>query len=108
MARGEATARRLVRARSGGVCEVCARQPATDWHHRLNRSQGGTWSASNGLDLDRQCHRFVTEHPAAARDRGWALRAGQDPATEPVHLAWTGLVRLDDAGGITRLTHTWR
>lgn len=91
-------ARRDVSRRSGGVCEVCDRAPATDWHHRKNRSQGGQWSASNGLHLCRACHRMVTEQPEAARRWGWAVPSWCDPAEAPVRLLRHGWVRLTDDG----------
>lgn len=99
----ERAGRRLVRERSRGVCEVCSRRRATNAHHRLNRSQGGTWDPANLLHLcgsgTTGCHGFITTHPAIARDRGWTLRRGQDPLGEPVLLARSGLVLLRPDGG---------
>lgn len=43
--------RAAVTARSGGVCEVCHRRPATDKHHRRFRSRGVDHSVENLLDL---------------------------------------------------------
>lgn len=89
---GETAARRLVRARSGGVCEVqiegvCLGR-AHSFHHRLNRSQGGLWSAANGLDTCGSgvagCHGWITEHPAACYVLGWLVPNGASPEQWPV------------------------
>ena len=99
----EQRARRLVSGRSGGVCEVCAGARATEWHHRCNRSQGGRWTAANGLHLCSECHRWITEHPDAAAEagRGWVVRSWQDPLTVPARIGLFGLVLLDDCGCMT-------
>lgn len=94
----EARARGIVAERSGGVCEVCGSARATNMHHRLNRSQGGTWAPSNLLHLcgsgTTGCHGFITCNPAAAGHSGAALQSHQDPATTPVQLiTWLGGVR---------------
>lgn len=84
---GEAEARRLVYARSGRVCEKCGSRAARDWHHRKNRSQGGTWSAENGLHLCRKCHHWVTTHPSEGYANGWLIKGSTNPLTEPVFVA---------------------
>lgn len=109
--KAEMAARRLVTERSRGVCEICQVRPATDWHHRKNRSQGGEWAASNGLHLCSSDHRWVTEHPAAAVAHGWSVRSWMDPAEVPVTVtlrpetpfspAVTAQFLLDDEGGHT-------
>lgn len=83
-ASNETRARKVVYARSGGVCERCAQQKAAEWQHRKNRSQGGEWTAENGLHLCSPCHRHVTEHPAEGREYGWAVSRECDPATKRV------------------------
>lgn len=88
--RAERAARKAVRARSGGVCEVCGMRQATDFHHRMNAGQRGPWTAENGLDVDRLCHIWITENPLGARVRGWTVWSTEDPAVVPV---W----RRDDA-----------
>lgn len=92
------TGRDKVEDRAAGVCELCGRRVAAEWHHRKNRSQGGQWAASNGLHLDSACHRWVTEHPKEARAGGWSVRSRQDPRKVPV-LRRGQWVLLDDDGG---------
>ena len=74
--------------RSGGSCELCAMARATNWHHRVNRSQGGGHSLSNALHLcgsgTTGCHGMVTYFPTRAYDRGWSVRRLFDPADVPV------------------------
>lgn len=80
----EREARRLVRERSGGTCEgACGNTPASDWHHRKNRTQGGRWAADDGMDLCRSCHAYVTDHPQWGYARGWSVRSTLDPAAIP-------------------------
>lgn len=97
--------RDVVYPRSGGWCEiqlagVCAGR-ACQWHHRLNRSQGGTWAASNGLHVCVPCHVYVTDGARAeAKAKGWAVAPGiTPPAAVPV-LRRGQWVLLDDEGGI--------
>lgn len=104
----ERTARQLVRGRSLGLCEIrlddICTDRATDWSHRESKGVGGKWRAANGLDACRQCHRYITEHPALAYEHGWFVRSHQDPAEVPVliHNATTGhdWVLLDDNGNL--------
>lgn len=86
-------ARKLVKARSGGLCEIrmmgCYGL-ATDWHHRQLRSQGGKWEARNGLHACRFCHEAVTNtrgHRKEYEDCGWLVRSHLDPAAVEV-LMW--------------------
>jgi hypothetical protein len=110
---GERIARRIVRRRSGGWCEVCDRRRATEWHHRINRSQGGEWRASNGLDTCSACHLHITTNPHAARQQGWHLYPGEHPAAMRVWLARRGWCLLSDPGDVTpvdndpRYVHPW-
>lgn len=96
----EQPARDVVRQRSGGVCEACGSAEAREWHHRKNRSQGGEWSAANGLHLCPPDHKWVTEHPEQAAMNGWALRSWEDPLTKPVYYRGRWVV-LDSEGGLT-------
>ena len=96
---GEVNARRVVTARSRGLCEACG-APATDWAHRIARSQGGPWAASNGVHLCRRCHAACHAAPLQAIEVGLILRSWQDPRTVPVKFR-DGLWLLDDNGGRT-------
>lgn len=103
MTDAEHHARRVLATRSDGVCETCGRRRATDYHHRQNRSQGGTWSPAAALHLCRRCHHTVTTHPEAAYRHGWLVYRGDDPAQVPVLLATEFgeiAVLLRDDGGI--------
>lgn len=93
-----AKARPIVRARSGGVCElripgVCEGR-ATNMHHRLEESQGGPSDPYNLIDVcgfgnASGCHGWVHQHPESTEDEpgsyelGWLVRMGQDPRDVP-------------------------
>ncbi len=98
----EALARAVVRSRSGGRCEMDCAEPATDWHHRRFRSQGGAWSAENGLHLCSRHHQWITEHPAKSYTLGWSVRSTVDPAAMPV-LRRGVWVWLTEGGGVIEL-----
>ena len=97
----EDAGRLIVYTRSQRMCEVC-RRPASEWHHRVNRSQGGSWSPANGLDLCRWCHQWVTERRTHALALGLALPAGSNPAAHPAWLHptmwWRGWWYADNDG----------
>jgi len=98
----EAVCRALVRARSDRICEVCGSQPAHNVHHRKNRSQGGTWAASNLLDVcgsgTTGCHgRITDDHDGTAHRNGWTCKSFENPATTPCTTR-NGRVRLLDNG----------
>ncbi|PRY35283.1 HNH endonuclease [Umezawaea tangerina] len=104
-------ARKLVRERSAGLCEVkspwCEGR-ATNWSHRLAQGQGGLWAPSNGLDVCGMgnatgCHGYLHQHPTRAEAEGWLVPPGQtDPIDVPtrIHTITLGhaLVFLDDDG----------
>jgi hypothetical protein len=87
----ERWARAVVKARSGGWCELGCGREAQSWSHRVAKSQGGPWDATNGLALcslgtgDPGCHTTIgrTNIPAGLAGR-WRLNSWDDPATEPV------------------------
>ncbi|MGH9059727.1 MAG: HNH endonuclease signature motif containing protein, partial [Acidimicrobiales bacterium] len=93
--RGESRGRRVVRERSGKRCEIRLDTPrctgrAQDWHHRKNRSQGGTWAPSNGLAVCRSCHEAVTNTHGRRpefEDAGWVVASHRDPHRVKVLLA---------------------
>lgn len=104
---GEARARKIVRERSMGRCEICRINPATSWGHRLPRGQGGLWRPSNGLDLCGDgvagCHGWTEKHRSIAYAEGWLLkREAGDPTTEIVWIQSganpPGYYLLDDDG----------
>lgn len=99
----ESKARALVKDRAGLLCERCGYVEGSEWHHRKNRSQGGQWSAANGLWLCSPCHRWVTEHPAEAIDHGWACPSWVEPASCRVLLGRHGWVLLDELGNYVPL-----
>lgn len=96
----QAQGRTLVAARSGGLCEICALAPAREWHHRKNRSQGGTWAASNGMHLCTADHAWITEHPEQAAANGWTVKSYHDPAATTL-LRRGKWVQLHDDGSVT-------
>jgi len=79
--------KKIMRARSRGVCEGCGAAPAAEFHHRQYRSRGGASVASNGLHLcgwgnHTGCHGVA--HTAIGEQLGWSIRSGFDPAVVPV------------------------
>lgn len=84
--------RALVDYRSGGYCEVCSVpcSGAGQYHHRRARGMGGSrdprsGSASNCLFLCLPDHEWVERFGRdVARDKGWLVRQGVDPAQVPV------------------------
>lgn len=100
----EAHGKKVVHARSCGLCERCGLIRAAHWHHRLNRGQGGTWDPANGLHLCVGCHDRVTASDRELFQNGWRIHEWdrRHPAEIPVlHWQW-GFVYLDSAGGIHR------
>jgi len=69
-----ATMRPLVMARCHGICEILGDRPATEVHHRLRRSQGGTNELGNLMGVSAEGHRLVHKNPAIAYEHGWMLR----------------------------------
>lgn len=97
------TVRELVKARSGGYCEVrvaCKGAPGVHMHHRRPRGMGGsrdmrTNLASNLLHTCMACHRHIEVNRLEALDQGWLVRQDKDPAAFSVEL-WNGRWRLSD------------
>lgn len=99
----ERSCRQVVADRSEGMCEKCGFPGNLEKAHRIARSQGGKWKASNILDLCHGCHHGNHSAPQTAYDHGWHLH-GHKVATcsIPVLLrkGWSvGWAVLDDLGG---------
>lgn len=99
----ERNARKVVRARSGGACELCA-APATQMHHR--KKSGREWTPENllhvcGAGNYSGCHALIELNPTASKAKGWWLLPNQDPATEPVSIYGGGRVLLHNDGTTT-------
>lgn len=83
-----AKVKRLIEARSGGVCEGCGKRPATEMHHRKYKSRGGKNTAENALHLcgwgnHTGCHGEAHTNPERVID-GWSVNSWDDPASKPV------------------------
>ena len=109
----EQVARALVAERAQHMCEIalagiCGVRMASV-HHRLKRSHGGGWVASNLLascgDGTTGCHGYIEAHPTWAREEGLWLFAGDGaPHEVSVHMRWMNLrgwYLLDDEGMLT-------
>lgn len=95
----ERKARAVVWERASARCERCGLADATDWSHRRAKSQGGEWSAVNGLAMCRPCHSACHLSPAISYQQGWHVRSTQNPSVVPVWVAGQGLVYLTTDGG---------
>lgn len=84
--------RSIIKHRSGGLCELCQREPMTNIHHRKPRGMGGTrrpWvdEPSNLIALcgsgTTGCHGWIESHRADSYDRGLLLKTGMMPFHTP-------------------------
>ncbi len=95
-----ADSRPVVKGRSGGMCERCGAERATDMHHRQLRRHGDHLPA-NLVHVCRTCHNAVHADPAKAELAGFIVPSWANPRQCPIkHSVW-GRVRLDDDGGWT-------
>lgn len=99
----ERAARKVVRQRSQGACEVCGRTGATNMHHR--RKAGRVWTPENliavcGWGNASGCHGHIERNPAASREQGWIVPSHRDPARVPAWLAGRGYVFLHPSGHV--------
>lgn len=105
--------RHVVRARAAMCCERCnVPLAAADGqvHHRRPRGAGGSSRTDTNLPSNlvllcgtptTGCHGFCESERDAAREQGWLVRQGGDPASVPVVHARFGRVLLDAVGGVT-------
>lgn len=117
MSRLSAKLRAAVLDRDGHRCVRCGIALDQAWtysiHHRTPRGMGGSKRANtmpnlitlcgSGVTL---CHGWIESHRDAARDLGYLVRRGHDPATTPVLIAGRGLVLLDDRGCVTPMNRS--
>lgn len=115
-----AEAMRLMRERSGGLCEVqwpsvCKGSgSALVGHHRRPRGSGGTKRelsrlAANGLMACTWCHDFL-EHGerGQARELGFIVDQNAEPDTVRVFYRHERNVLLDNAGDIHECAERWK
>ena len=104
----ERRTRKVVRARSGDLCERCG-APGTNMSHRKPVSQGGLWEPANlihlcGMGNASGCHGWVHADPdGIASATGWSLKSWQDPAVESVLYPDGTRWLLRDDGGRDRV-----
>ncbi len=104
--------KQVVRRRSGGMCERCGVERATNLHHRRARGMGGTRRAVHTAEWllhlcgtgTTGCHGYIEAHPQISYAKGWKLR-GTRPATTPVQLYAHGWVVLHPDGTVE--PHRW-
>lgn len=65
-------------------CSMCGKTGVgLDAHELESRAQGGSITdIENIILLDRDCHRWVTEHPREAAEQGWAISKKWGPKRE--------------------------
>lgn len=109
-AAAESRTRRVVSARSAGMCEaripgVCTGQ-GQSMHHR--KKPGRVWSPSNVIhvcgDGTRGCHGWIEHNPTDAHDRGLYLQGNEHPLFAACIISWRGIMdwfRLNDTGGLS-------
>jgi hypothetical protein len=67
-----------IRERDGYRCQRCGvHDPHIDTHHVASRKQRPDlkYEVSNGVALDRECHRWVHDHPIQAKAEGFVSDA---------------------------------
>lgn len=111
--------RQMLMQRSGGLCEKCGHDKATQAHHRKPRGMGGTMltdkhQLSNLLALCTTCHTWVESERNKARMlyHGWLVDQHQDPRTVPAlihnpnYYGAPHLFLLHDDGTLTHWDNT--
>lgn len=98
----ERACRRIVYARADKFCERCCRNGSLSVHHRVKRSQGGKWTASNCVLVCGSgvtgCHGWIEHHADAAAAEGFHVRPWDDPALIPLWWRSSRWVLLRDDG----------
>lgn len=71
--------RRAMFERDRMLCAWCRRPGGhLDPHHRLPRSRGGRDTLECLVSVHRGCHRYLTEHPAEATERGFLVQSADE------------------------------
>jgi 5-methylcytosine-specific restriction endonuclease McrA len=71
--------RRQMFERDRRTCQWCLRPGGhLDPHHRLARSHGGKDDLRTLVSAHRACHRFIHEHPAEAKTRGFIVSSDEE------------------------------
>jgi hypothetical protein len=102
----ERKAKKILKVRSQGICEVCGRAAAQQAHHR--KKAGREWTPENllhvcGLGNYSGCHGLIEQNPTASKEQGWWLEPHQNPARAHVWLAGYGYAFLTPAGDIVQV-----
>jgi len=98
----ERQAYEIATTRDHGQCQRCGFFGPTDRDHRQNRDAYNTTPANLQLlggDFGCGCHRWKSEHPAAAVERGFAVPRWADPLEWPAWRHGVGWVLYLDAPG---------
>lgn len=53
------------------LCEVCKEREATDIHHKAGRIGDNLFK--HFLAVDRECHKWIEEHPEQAKELGYSI-----------------------------------
>jgi 5-methylcytosine-specific restriction protein A len=96
--------RAIIRERANFYCEYCGKKRGTEIHHRRPRAMGGTArdssnTASNGLLLCGDCHRWAESKRTEALLQGVLLLQIQNPLKSSVKYRGQ-YVYLDDRGNL--------
>jgi hypothetical protein len=77
--------RRIIRLRSGGMCELKCNRIAAEMHHRKLR-RFGDHRPENALHVCDPHHDWIHANVMDAYERGWLVRSTLDPALVKVEL----------------------
>lgn len=105
--------KRLVRERTGMVCDRCGvRAPRPHYHHRRPRGMGGSSSAASGLPsnallLHPSCHEWIERNRSYAKSMGWIVSSWDIPNEVPVFLHGEWALLTDDGSVTVCLAADW-